>query len=159
MGISRWLKTWGALLALLIAVIALGVSVYAVYIDSVHYQETIKPHTQHDEIYNRLVRLDDKIERVQQWSNDMPDIEQGISELQLNVRKAIELRDQAELAWDEGHYTEADKLISEAHDILEEMLLPIRPLKLPLIGGIIAAAVVVIVLFIFCKRRAGEVSN
>ena len=157
MGITRWLKTWGALL---IAVIALGLSGYAVHVDNVHYQEIIKPHTQHDEIYNRLVRLDDKIERVQQWIGDSQDLGQDTSESQINLGDAIELRDQAELAWDEGRYTEADKLISEAHDILEEMLLPIRPLKLPLFGGIIAAAVVVvIVLFIFCKRRAGEVSN
>ena len=157
MGITRWLKTWGALL---IAVIALGLSGYAVHVDNVHYQEIIKPHTQHDEIYNRLVRLDDKIERVQQWIGDSQDLGQDTSESQINLGDAIELRDQAELAWDEGRYTEADKLISEAHDILEEMLLPIRPFKLPLFGGIIAAAVVVvIVLFIFCKRRAGEVSN
>ncbi len=101
--------------ALIVGVIALGVSAYAVYIDRVHYQEVTKPYTQHDEIYNRLVRLDDKIERVQQWISASQDLGQDASESQINLRNAIELRDQAELAWDEGHYIEADKLISEAH--------------------------------------------
>ncbi len=158
MGVTRWLKTWGALL---IAVIALGLSGYAIYVDNVHYQEVTKPHTQHDEIYNRLVRLDDKIERVQQWSNDMPDIEQGISELQLNLRKAIELRDQAELAWDTGRYIEADAIIREAHDILQEIPPPplFEPFNLPvfwgLIGGVIVLGLLILWLVVF-RRRGSE---
>jgi len=152
MGITRWLKTWGALL---IAVIALGLSGYAVHVDNVHYQEIIKPHTQHDEIYNRLVRLDDKIERVQQWISASQDLGQDTSESQINLGNAIELRDQAELAWDEGYYTEADKLISEAHHILEEITLLVAPLSwwVWLIIGSASSAVVGFAVWMWVSRR------
>ncbi len=151
MGITRWLKTWGALL---IAVIALGLSGYAVHVDNVHYQEIIKPHTQHDEIYNRLVRLDDKIERVQQWISASQDLGQDTSESQINLGNAIELRDQAELAWDEDRYTEADKLISEAYDVLQKIPPPplFEPFSLPLLGGLIGGAIVLGLLFLLYRR-------
>ena len=152
MGITRWLKIWGALL---IAVIALGLSGYAVHVDNVHYQEIIKPHTQHDEIYNRLVRLDDKIERVQQWIGVSQDLGQDTSESQINLRSAMELRDQAELAWDEDRYTEADKLISEAHHILEEIPLLAAPFSfwLWIIIGLGSAAVGFAVWMMVSRRR------
>jgi hypothetical protein len=143
--------------ALIVGVIALGVSVYAVYIDRVHYQETIKPHTQHDEIYNRLVRLDDKIERVQRWGNDMPDIEQGISELQLNLRKAKELRDQAELAWDTGRYIEADAIIREAHAILQEIPPPLAmPMNWWLLLGVIVSVLILSTIMLVLRGRRSE---
>ena len=95
MGVTRWLKTWGALL---IAVIALGLSGYAVHVDNVHYQEIIKPHTQHDEIYNRLVRLDSKIKRLEEHLISGQVLGWDISGLEKNFAEAKELRDQAELA-------------------------------------------------------------
>ena len=150
MDVSSWLKTWGALF---VAVIALALSGYAIWMDNVHYQEVTKPHTKHDEIYDRLARLDDKIERLQQWSNNIPDIEQGISELQLNLRKAIELRDQAELAWDEGHYTEADKLISEAHHTLAEIPLLAPGLNWWLVGAIIIGVLIISTIILVVGKR------
>jgi hypothetical protein len=111
----RWLKKWGVLLVAALALLASG---YAIYQDNVHYQEITKPHTQHDEIYNRLVRLDEKIERTEQNISTQQDTGHDVTDSQEALMQAIELRDQAELAWDEGNYTEADRLISEAHDVL-----------------------------------------
>ena len=144
--------------ALIVGVIALGVSVYAVYIDRVHYREVTKPHAQHDEIYNRLVRLDDKIERVQQWISASQDRGQDTSESQINLRNAIELRDQAELAWDEGHYTEADKLISEAHHILVEIPLLAASLSwwVWLIVGLGVVVIGGLLIYFLWWRRRGE---
>ena len=153
MGITRWLKTWGALL---IAVIALGLSGYAVHIDNVHYQEIIKPHTQHDEIYNRLVRLDDKIERVQQWISASQDLGQDTSESQINLRNAMELRDQAELAWTKDLYTEADSLINKAFDILQEITpLAPAPINWWVIGIIVFGVMIggLLVCFLWWRRR------
>ena len=167
MGFIRWVKTWGALL---IAILALGSSVYVVelqqkryeelnrqyeestalqerryeelnrqYEESTalqqkryeelnkQYEELTKPHTQHDEIYNRLVVLDNKIERAEQSINYLQDIGEDTSEPHKNLRKAKELRDQVEMAWDEGRYTEADKIIKEAYDILREIPTPPPP--------------------------------
>ena len=83
-GFKTWLKTWGTLL---VAVAALAVSIYTCNVNNVHYQEVTKPHTQHDEIYDRLVRLDDKIERVEQSISGLEDVDWDISEPQKNLRK------------------------------------------------------------------------
>jgi len=154
MGITRWLKTWGALL---IAVIALGLSGYAVHVDNVHYQEIIKPHTQHDEIYNRLVRLDDKIERVQQSIGALQDLGQDVSESQINLQNAVELRDEAELAWDEDYYTDADTLISKAHHILAEITL-VEGISwwVFLIIGLGVAVICGLLVYFLWWRRQGE---
>ena len=66
MSFAKWFKVWGTLFAVVIALSALGLSVLAICLDNAHYQETIKPHTKHDETYDRLTRLDNKIERTEQ---------------------------------------------------------------------------------------------
>lgn len=145
MKIMGWVKkSWVSLLTILIALGALAVSIYALHLDSEHfkesselsrtalkierehyqelrkeYEELTKPHTKHDEIYNRLVILDGKIERVEQIVSDL--------ESEHHLREAKELRDQAELSWDEGHYPEADKFISQAHVVLARIPLPPAP--------------------------------
>jgi len=148
-------KIW---VPLIVSIFALGLSGYAIYVDNVHYQEVTKPHTKHDEIYNRLVRLDDKIGRAEQSISVLQDAGQDINGPQENLSKVKELRDQAELAWDEGNYIEADRLIREAHDVLQEIPSLAFPLNWWLIGGIMAVVVAVIV-FIWLnviRRRTGE---
>ena len=139
MRVIRWIKTWAPLF---VAVIALALSGYAIYVDNVHYQEVTRPHTKHDEIYDRLTRLDDKIERAEQSIGAMQDLDEDIGELQNNLRKAKGLRDQAELAWDEGLYTDADKFIGEAYDILQEIPPP-KPVGWWLIGAIIGGGLII----------------
>lgn len=154
MGVTRWLKTWGPLL---VAVIALALSGYAISVDNVHYQEVIKPHTQHDEIYNRLVILDGKIERAEQSINAVQDVGQDISEPQENLRKAKELRDQAELAWDKVSYAEADRIIREAYDTLQEIPPPpVAPSNWLLLGGISGSVLIVGILILVLGRRRGK---
>jgi hypothetical protein len=137
----RWLKSWGVLL---VAVIALGLSGYAIYVDNVHYQEITKPHTQHDEIYNRLVRLDDKIERAEQSISDLQGAGQDINDSQENLSEAIKLRERAERAWDKGDYTKADRLIEEAYDSLEKIVTIQAAMQMWMIMAIIAAALLTI---------------
>ncbi len=158
MGFKGWIKTWGALL---VAVIALTLSGYAIYVDNVHYQEVTKPHTQHDEIYNRLVMLDGKIERAEQSINAVQDLGQNISEPQKNLRKAKELRDQAELAWDTGRYIEADAIIREAYDVLQKIPPPPppKPINWPVLGGVIGGVIVLVLLILWLvvfRRRGSE---
>ncbi len=110
MGFISRVNTWVSLLSLLVAIIALAFTGFTYFTENAHYQEVTKPHTQHDEIYDRLVILDNKIDRVERSINAV----QGSGlEFLKDLMETKELRDQAELAWDTGNYPEADKLISE----------------------------------------------
>ena len=140
MGTVRWIKSWGSLL---VAVIALGLSGYAIYVDNVHHQEVTKPYIQREEVYDRLVGLDNKIERSVQSINTVQDSGQDVSELQKYLGEAKKLRDEAESAWNVGDYAEADELIGEAHAVLDEVFLPPRePINWWLLGVIIAVGLI-----------------
>ena len=159
MRIKTWLNTW---LPLIAAGFALVFSGYAIYADNVHYQEVTKPHAKHNEIYNMLVRLDDRIERVQQWISAPQNLGQEIRESEIILREATELRDQAELAWAKGYYAEAEVLINTAFGNLQKITPPAKPVRnWGLIGGIIAAAVVIVILLAYFLRwrRRGEDKN
>jgi hypothetical protein len=147
----RWLKTWGTLI---VAIVALALSGYAIYVDNVHYQEITKPHTEHEEIYDRLARLDNRIERVEQSIGDVRG--SNVEELYDSLMEAKQLRDQAELAWDEGRYTDADEFIKDAYDNLPRI--SPMPLNWWLIIGIIAAviAVATVVWLAVIRQRTWE---
>jgi len=115
MKLIGWLKNWGTLL---IAVVALGVSVYTCWVDNIHYNELAKPHSQHIEINNRLSRLSERIEREEQSLSVLERNGEDISEHKEILRQAKILFNQAELAWDNGQYAEADRLIEEAYNIV-----------------------------------------
>jgi hypothetical protein len=149
------LKTWAPIFLSLIAVALSG---YAVYIDNAHYQELTKPHTQHDEIYSRLVRLDAKIERIAQAISVIRQSGQETVEATEKLEQAKSLRDRAELAWDSGHYTDTDAFIVEAHRILEEIRLPpVTVMNWWLIGGTIAGLAVISVLVSLAVRHKRSV--
>ena len=157
MGIVRWFKTWGSLL---VAVIALGLSGYAIYVDNVHHQEATKPPIQREEVYDRLARLDNEIERGVQSINAVQDSGQDVSELQGYLGEAKKLRDQAESAWNVGDYTEADELIGEAHAVLDEVLQPpSEPINWWLLGVVIAGGMIMgTVAWLVASRRRGRLA-
>jgi uncharacterized membrane protein len=133
---KRWLKTWGALVALIVAFCSLGVSAYSLYISKVQYEEVTKPYALHSEINDRLIMLDSRIERTQKNIQDA-----GITvKFQSKVIEASQLRDRAEIAWNAGIYEEADSLINKAYDILGQVVVPTN---WSLIGGIVGAVIVI----------------
>ncbi len=156
MGFKGWLKTWGPIL---VAVIALSLSGIAILLDNIHYQEITKPHTQHDEIYNRLSRLDAKIERIEGWIN--ADEELGIdrSESRESLIKAKTLREQSETQWDHTNYAQADTLISQAYEILDGVPPPAPRMvrwSLWLIVGLVVVAVIGVVIWLTVFRRRAQ---
>ena len=120
-----------------------------------HYETLTKPHSQHDEIYDRLSRLDVKIERIEKEISVAEDSGYLVGEAVEKVTQAKLLRNQAESAWDSERYSEADKFIDEAHVILDQIDLPppTTVMNWWLIGGIIAAVVVIAVVISVSIRR------
>ncbi len=94
---------------------------------SKQYEELTKPHTQHEEVYDKLVRLDMKIIRANellympQAADD--DIEY-IEDLKYSLSIVESLRDKAEEAWLKNDYNEADKIFEEAYGILNDIAGP-----------------------------------
>ena len=160
MGIAKRLKEWGPIIATVIALAAVGLSWYTMHMNNVRYQEITKPHTEHDEIYDRLTRLDEKMERTEQSMIEAENYGEEISELQESLKKAKRLRDEAELAWDARRYNEADEIIKEAHDLLQEIqemtLPPPRPVSWSPIAGLIGGAIVLSLVIWAVTRRRGE---
>jgi hypothetical protein len=56
-----WLSRWASLV---VAVIALAFSIYAIVTENLHYSELTQPHAQHEEAYDKLARLDARLERA-----------------------------------------------------------------------------------------------
>lgn len=154
-----------------VAIVALGVSIYAVYTDNSHfrqsmdfaakqYEEVTKPHSRHQEIYDKLSRLDMRIETakatVTSWAS------QGVSttDFMSFLRSAEELRNQADKAWLTEDYDKADEIIQRAFDYLDRI--PPAPPPTPttvmnwwLIGGVIAGvAVMAVLVSLVIRRRA-----
>ncbi len=144
--VRRWLQTWGTLI---VATVAMMLSGYAIYSENIHYTELTKPHTQHNEIYDRLCRLDERIERAQGWIDTAGSLGQDTTESKAKLQLAIDLRQQAETLWDHGDYADADRLIREAYDILDTI--PQPPLMMywwvlvVLIVGVLLAALLAVV--------------
>ena len=95
--------------------------------DNVHYQEVTKPHTQHEEIRDKLARLDTKIERAKGWVYSWEALGETTRDFRESLSKAESLSDEAEKAWRNTDYNEADKLIDEAYDFLAEIPPPPAP--------------------------------
>ncbi|MFC2071311.1 hypothetical protein ACFLUU_01130 [Chloroflexota bacterium] len=151
MGFKGWLKTWGTVL---VAVLALFLSGIAILLDNIHYQEITKPHTQHEEIYNRLSRLDGKIDRIEGWINADEELGLDRSQSRESLIKAKALREQSETQWDHAKYAEADTLISQAYEILSGVLPP-APIAgwVWLIVGLVIVAVIGVAVWLVLKRQ------
>lgn len=148
--IMNGLKTWGTLI---VAVFALAVSINTCRVENVRYQEITKPHTQHDEIYDKLVRLDTKMERAKELIHFWASHGDNITDLQNILRNAEITRNEAEKAWFTNDYGEADNLINEAYDSLDEIPLPPPGTSWDLIIVIVIVAIVAIISWAVMRRR------
>ncbi|MBU2535880.1 MAG: hypothetical protein KKD83_06930 [Chloroflexi bacterium] len=186
---------------LVIAIIplaALGFSGVAIYLDNIHFKESLQqtqrameteqkhylelvmPHAQHEEIYDKLGRLDAAIERAKDSISYRAEQGKDATALQDALFEAHNLSSEADKAWRGNDYDKADALIDEAYVCLYEIpLAPVIPLPSPppeiiipaapapvptplvpiewlLLGGVAVAAIIIgiIVWFIaFHERR------
>ena len=148
---EKWLKTWGTLIALIVAVISLVVSGYSVWISRVKLEEVTKPYTLHSEIHDRLVMLDSRIERKQKYIQENGVIDQ----FQNKMTEASQLRDQAEVAWNAGNYVEADRLIDEDYEILSQVVIVVKPSHENwglIIGGTVGGIIVIVLVILLVMR-------
>jgi hypothetical protein len=154
----RWVKTWGSLI---VAIIALAFSGYAIYQDNLHYQEVTKPHTEHVETKDKLDRLDGEIERAKVLIYAWQDLGEDTNHYERSLSKAQSLRYQADQAWRNKQYGDADSLINQAYDAIDEIPPTISPTPTTatnwwLIGGIIAVVIVVLIVIwqLAARRKA-----
>ena len=109
---------WVSLVALFIAVAALGMSIYTFCIENAHYEELTRPHTLHNEVFDKLSRLDNKIDRIDKELRYKDNVESQVLE---SLTEAKRVRDEAEMAWVNGDYEASDKLIKDAYDIVNKI--------------------------------------
>lgn len=175
-------KSLKILVTVILPIVALGLSGTAIYLDHVHFKESIrqtqyameiekqhyeeltKPHAQHEEIYNKLCRLDNRIETYRSLISPLRYPEEEIDNLLRILNNVERLRDDADEAWRYEDYDKAEKLINDAYYSLADIPLPaeaappsvVAPLiSWSLIGGIVAAVICIglVVWFIFARRR------
>lgn len=148
-----------AWLSLIVAIFALAASGYAIYIDNKHYTDVTVPHTQFDEIRDRLSRLDGRIERAQDDIDTAESIGEDTSESKVALQSAAEMRQQAEELWDDGRYDEADAAIKEAYELLD-LIPPVRVFRMYWVLVSVAITVVVVTLLVvystWRQRRQAE---
>jgi murein tripeptide amidase MpaA len=114
----RWIGKWSSLI---VAIIALTLSVYVVIIDNLHYQDLTKPHTEHVEIKDKLDRLDYAIEQARQDIIIWRACGEDTSSYENTLGIVISLRRQADEAWIENNYSEANSFINQAYDSIKEI--------------------------------------
>ena len=115
---------------------ALGISIWAIHLSNetmefarTQYEELTKPHAQHQEIYDKLVRLDNRIELARQWTYWWSGISESSHDYEENLREAEILADNADKAWRNSNYGDANTFIDKAYDCLAKI--PRTPLPSP----------------------------
>ena len=129
----------------------------AMEIERKHYEELTKPHTEHEEVYNKLSRLDTKIKSAKERIHYLELLGENTTDLQYILYDAEKRRDEADIAWSNEDYGNANRFIGEAYDLLNKIPpLPPAPPAPPvipeapeapenwlLIGGIIAGVIII----------------
>ncbi|MDY6917794.1 MAG: hypothetical protein SVP26_07585 [Chloroflexota bacterium] len=155
--LARWLRTWGALV---VAVAALGISVYVACAEQIHFTQLTLPHTRHDEVRDRLYRLDERIERAERCVQAAQSMGEGTADSTRALQVAIDLRWQAEAFWDDARYDEAETAIEDAYDALEVIpSVAVFPMYWWLVSVVLALVLVSslsVVAGFFWKRRRVE---
>ena len=120
---------------LAIAVLSLLASLWALQRDDAHfsestrmitrqYEELTKPHTRHSETFDKLTRLDARLESVRESVDSLSPDEQFAESRRKHLVAAEEARDNAERAWRRGDYDQADASIEQAYDSLVKATAP-----------------------------------
>ena len=119
---------------------SIALSEYAIEVERQHYEELTKPHTQHEEIYDKLSRLDKKIETYRTLISPPAYPNEEIDNLLHILNDAERLRDDADEAWRRKDYDKADTLTNDAYNSLAKIPLPM-PSPTPISWWIIIAVI------------------
>ena len=151
---AKFLKSWGTLI---LAVLAFGSSMFALYLDNRHYDESLalqrrndqelkrqyeeltKPHTEHEEVLDKLSRLDTRIESASKWVAWWEDTGHNAASLHKNLSEAEQLSAQAEEAWRSKNYGKAESLIDEAYQSLDRIPRPPGPVTASTVENVVDA--------------------
>jgi len=135
------------LVTAIIPLAAIGFSGVAIYLDNIHFKESLQqtqrameteqkhylelvmPHAQHEEIYDKLSRLDAAIERAKDSISYWAEQGKDATVLQDALFEAHNFSSEADKAWRSNDYDKADALIDEAYVCL--YAIPIAPVIPP----------------------------
>lgn len=124
------------LVTAIIPLAALGFSGVAIYLDDIHFKESLQqaqqlaiPHAQHEEIYNKLTRLDAVIVRAEDSIKYRAEQGEDTSGLHDVLLEAYDLRNESDRAWNNREYDRADALVDEAYVCLN--VIPPAPILPP----------------------------
>lgn len=142
----KWFKDVRLIIAIVAIVVAgatLGVAIWDHSWASHKYDEITEPHTRFDEIRDKLIMLDNRLSERETWIEKAEDLGEDWTEHRACLQQAQQLRAQAELAWVNDDFDEAERLISEAYDVSDEIP-PFHALQL--YWGLVTLLVVLAVL-------------
>lgn len=131
---------------IVLGVVTLGFVAVNLFLDTAH--------NTHEEVNNRLVRLDDRIERSEQFISTVQDFDETVDYYFSLLESAKHLRAQAEIAWFDGQYAMADEMIEEANDKLGRLATAGGGINWWLIGGLLGAMLIVLFIVLVPRIRA-----
>ena len=120
----KWFKDIRVIIALLALVIGgagLGVAIWDHLWATHEYHEITEPHTRFDEIRDKLIMLDNRLSERETWIEEAENADEDRAQDRVYLQQAQLLRSQAEVAWVNGDFDEAERLINEAYDVSEEI--------------------------------------
>jgi len=110
-----------ALLALVIGGAGLGVAIWDHLWATHEYHEITEPHTRFDEIRDKLIMLDNRLSERETWIETAENAGEDRKQDRVYLQQAQLLRSQAEVAWVNSDFDEAERLINEAYDVSDEI--------------------------------------
>ena len=159
----KWFKDVRVIIAVLTLVIAgaaLGVAIWGHLWASHKYDEITEPHTRFDEIRDKLIMLDNRLSERETWIESAENAGEDRAEDKLHFEEARNLRSDAEMAWVNDDFDEAEQLINDAYSELEkvERYLPPVPFSWWVFGaGMLGGLVIIMALtYLLVWRRRVE---
>ena len=121
---TGWINKWAIVITIICVSFVFGASSSAMDLDYQRYEEVTKPLSMHDEIYDRLITLDEKLERIEATVSEAGEKGVGIeiTKIEGKLIRAKELRDRAEVERDKSEFGKADVSITKAREVLEEIM-------------------------------------
>jgi len=153
----KWFKDVRVIIAVLTLVIAgaaLGVAIWDHLWASHKYDEITEPHTRFDEIRDKLIMLDNRLSERETWIERAEDWGEDWTEHRARLQQAQQLWAQAELAWVNDDFDEAERLINEAYDVSEEIpsfYVAHGPGPLWVLG--VGVVIAIVVIFVVVRRH------
>ena len=166
----------------LLALGAIIISICALVIDNVHfnqefeaqaqqYQELTLPNIQHQQTLDMLNRLDARIQRSEDWVQSWSRLNKPVQNYLDNLSLVQTIINNAEKSWRDSDYTQAKDLINQANNLLDDIPQPplVTTTTTPtptgetnwwMWGGIIAAGIIIAaILWLLLSRRREGISS